>query len=675
MASEPLGPRLWFTGADIPELRRRSACDERGTLGVSGRQLWTKIRMRAEAFARREWTATYGELYGTPLPDAPEPPSHPESPQWPYWTGIASELANHLELCAAMCVVEPEKRWEERLRRLTLGVCSWRSWTDPDFQNGRYRVCLDTGFLTLAVAMVYDWCSNVFSPQERALIAAALVEKGLDPLAREASRPGGYVAELSWVNGSGHALAALGIGALALHGVEPRARQWVELATRKLRAWFDRHIHAGGALAEQMGYGGWMADLFALYCSAVHRLMGIDLAAEGRFREILDYGLALLTPDGAFAVNFGDDGDLDGAPPSLQLYARYWAAERGDSRAQWYLARSGADRIKRVVNPRVRADISISALMRLVWHRVDVPAKAPSKERTTFLFPDVGIATVRTGWRAEDSLLAVRSGKPLPHGHRDAGSFMLYSRGEWLVWDPGYAVFDMAFPPGLVAGDPGALHLYTASNLGHSTLVVDGKPCATGEEPPPPQLEKTESLSALLAPFGLDVKPRGPVVRVDAGPAYRGQLERFVRRFCLLAPDALVIVDEVAPASGVRRLEWRIRSRSQGRWQQWRPDTGEERSGVWAERWVWRGASQRLRVCFAVREGMHRLPVCGSAASIPASPEYGEHLGLSVKWAGEYGPARRSTNRPEPRRLVALTLLEWRAFGRDCGKDIESVAP
>src|SRR5690606_26805252 len=121
---------------------------------------------------------------------------------------------------------------------------------DPDFSEGRFVTCLDTAFLTTAAAMVYDWSAAGLTSERRIRLRRALIEKGLEPIARQAATPGNFISDLSWVNGSGQAIAALGIGALALLGEETRATGWARLAEEKARAWIERHVHPGGALAE-----------------------------------------------------------------------------------------------------------------------------------------------------------------------------------------------------------------------------------------------------------------------------------------------------------------------------------------------------------------------------------------------------------------------------------------
>ena len=53
------------------------------------------------------------------------------------------------------------------------------------------------------------------------------------------------------------------------------------------------------------------------------------------------------------------------------------------------------------------------------------------------LFPDFGWATLRTSWKKDATLLAVKSGHTWNHSHADASSFQLYHQGEKILKDAG----------------------------------------------------------------------------------------------------------------------------------------------------------------------------------------------------------------------------------------------
>jgi hypothetical protein len=61
-----------------------------------------------------------------------------------------------------------------------------------------------------------------------------------------------------------------------------------------------------------------------------------------------------------------------------------------------------------------------------------VPDLPPSK-----LFPDMGWATLRSSWDTDATLLGVKSGFTWNHSHADAGSFVLFHGGDYLLVDSG----------------------------------------------------------------------------------------------------------------------------------------------------------------------------------------------------------------------------------------------
>jgi hypothetical protein len=51
------------------------------------------------------------------------------------------------------------------------------------------------------------------------------------------------------------------------------------------------------------------------------------------------------------------------------------------------------------------------------------------------LFADFGWATIRTSWKKDATMLAVKSGHTWNHSHADANSFILFHKGVDIIKD------------------------------------------------------------------------------------------------------------------------------------------------------------------------------------------------------------------------------------------------
>jgi hypothetical protein len=129
---------------------------------------------------------------------------------------------------------------------------------------------------------------------------------------------------------------------------------------------------------------------------------------------------------------FGDGGMTSNGRRSVSLA---WANGMHQQRYLWYLdqfkERSGdapPSAFDLVYGP-TEGDLAD------VPNRPDLPASA--------LFADMGWATMRSSWEKDATLLGVKCGFTWNHAHADAGSFVLFHEGDYLLVDsggsPGYA--------------------------------------------------------------------------------------------------------------------------------------------------------------------------------------------------------------------------------------------
>jgi hypothetical protein len=102
--------------------------------------------------------------------------------------------------------------------------------------------------------------------------------------------------------------------------------------------------------------------------------------------------------------------------------------------------------------------------------------KAPAQ--LNYIFPWAGHVVMRSGWDENATWLFFEPG-PRGSGHYDLSQngLQLLSRGEWLLTDPGYYVYE-------TTGEAGAMSAYLKTTAAHNCALVDGQgqlPVAPGQ--------------------------------------------------------------------------------------------------------------------------------------------------------------------------------------------------
>ncbi len=217
---------------------------------------------------------------------------------------------------------------------------------------------------------------------------------------------------------------ALGLGALALRGHDPRAEQWLETAVASTRR-FLRLLTPDGSYFEGLSYLDYSMRTAMPFIVAHQRMVGdIDWAAEVNWDGVLDYVMTMQlgrTPDGQpDIVNFSD---------ARRSVFPGWISEvgqlTGNPLAGYVADHAGA--------PTWFYDV--------LWYRPDAPS-APPPSRLLNHRNDLNWIICRSGWAADDAVLAFKSGAPANHEHADRNHLIYKIHGERLLHDHLGAAYD-----------------------------------------------------------------------------------------------------------------------------------------------------------------------------------------------------------------------------------------
>jgi hypothetical protein len=139
----------------------------------------------------------------------------------------------------------------------------------------------------------------------------------------------------------------------------------------------------------------------------------------------------------------------------------------------------------------------------------------------------------RTGWKPEDTVLALRSGGPANHEHADRNSVILKAHGERLFHDPFKAGYSPTLPTWLLR-----------QTEAHSAVLIDGK----GHQ----YHDGREGTNPSFAEARVTAYANGAgwmCVTSDATDAYAlvlPEVRQVERTVVVLKPDVVILLDRVA---------------------------------------------------------------------------------------------------------------------------------
>lgn len=312
----------------------------------------------------------------------------------------------------------------------------------------------------------------------------------------------------------------LGLGALALAGRDPRAEMWRDAAVDSARRFFGL-FEPDGSYFEGISYIDFAFRTLFLFLEADYRIRGdVDWINEANFDGIVDYIAALqngLNADGTpDVVNFSDAHD------TVYTCVPSWIANRSDNPVAAYAAQHFA---------------RTGYFADFLWYHPEREGEPPPDSLKNVRL-DLGWIVARTGWNANDTVLAFRSGGPMNHEHADRNTFILKSKGERLLTDPFGASYNPKDPKWLLR-----------LPIAHNSVLVDGRghQYHHGEEGTNASL----ALASILA-----YEDRGDTVywTSDATTAYQlvdSRITLVHRSMIFHKPDLVIMLDEVEALESV----------------------------------------------------------------------------------------------------------------------------
>ena len=240
--------------------------------------------------------------------------------------------------------------------------------------------------------------------------------------------------------------SALGIGAIALRGHDPRADLWLETAIASSRRVLPL-FSPDGSYFEGISYAGYTLRTTLGFFEAHQRCIGdIDWAEEANMEGIVEFILSTqmgLQEDGSPDIaNFSD------AKNSVYPCVPSWIARHTNNPLAQYTAENAS-------KPYYFLDF--------LWYEPNRKSKSPPAALKN-VHNDLDWVLSRSGWGPNDAVVAFKSGGPANHEHSDRNHFIYKIHGERLINDNFGAAYDRRHA-----------HWLLRQTEAHNAVLIDGK--------------------------------------------------------------------------------------------------------------------------------------------------------------------------------------------------------
>ena len=393
-------PDLLYTPERIEQVKQRIGQEERMS------SAWNEIRQTAEK-----------ELKGNSL-----------------------NKADYLSLAYLMT---GDKAYADKLKEILCKAIEADNWGSAEMlaRKPAWRSDLSLAHKAYLSAIAYDAVYNDLSAAERKKIAKELYRLGVEPLL------GDWLLEptrIHSLNSMGHnwwtsCVCMGGILALSLQNELPEAKEGAQAVYEYLPEWFTfagdvlqqkaKTFDDAGGMYESLNYANFgIQEALQFYVAWKNVHSGATLPDIPQLQNLSSFFVHVCYPRTGmlYSINFGDSHKNISAESSLMLL---YALGVKDKDMLWYM--------KQVEQGQHRDGYFLNRPMGFLYTPELNQAPETPDLKLSQLFSDFGWATMRTSWKKDATMLAVKSGHTWNHSHADANSFILFHKGVDIIKDAG----------------------------------------------------------------------------------------------------------------------------------------------------------------------------------------------------------------------------------------------
>ncbi|HVU26295.1 MAG TPA: heparinase II/III family protein [Verrucomicrobiae bacterium] len=368
---------------------------------------------------------------------------------------VSRRVLDRVSHLALLYRLDGNKKWLDRAWIELDAAAKFKDWYAT-------RHFLDTAEMTMAFAIAYDWLYDDWTPEQRAILKDAIVEKGLKPaLPIYRKQRWWTVMHHNWnqvCNGG------LGVGALAIGDEEPALCEEILQNAIKSLPLAMQHFAPDGAWNEGPGYWNYGTKYNVFILAAMDTALGTDygLSQIPGFSLTGDFPPYFSGPIGK-TFNYADSGDLEGGAAQI-----FWLAAKFNHPgwAAWQL-----QQIEGSIDP---------GPFNLLWGarwlaNADGSEKSPPQMATLPLgryFRAAEVVTMRNLWTDTNAIfIGFKAGdNKANHSHLDLGSFVMDALGQRWAIDLGADDYNL---PGYFDFSKQRWTYYRTRAESHNTIVLN----------------------------------------------------------------------------------------------------------------------------------------------------------------------------------------------------------
>ncbi|MGQ1948331.1 heparinase II/III domain-containing protein [Geofilum sp. OHC36d9] len=460
---------------------------------------------------------------------------------WKVQLDRANELVKRSNLAAQDCQelglayrITGDKKYAQALKNILMDYSSRDTWEGADLlnRNPPWKGGLPTSHTGFYISIGYDCAYDYLTAIERKLIAKGIVRVCINPLKDNWLDSGDsfHTFDTMGHNWWSACVYMAGFASLAIQNEIPEAKQWAVDIAKTITEWVGytgsvlqnkpRNFDRSGGFYESVNYASYGISQYLLFRLAFNNcLPEIEQPKVDQLNKIADFFIHTTyytNDEGPMSVNFGDSSIRKNGNAVVLLL---WNLGFQKDDYAWYLQRvnSGKD----------KEGLQLNTPNGLILHP-DMPI-LPADYKPTLsksqLFADIGWATMRSSWENDATFVAVKSGLTWNHTHADAGSFIVFHNGKYLIIDAGNSSY----------GNPLYTQYYCQSEA-HNVVLFNDK----GQDRNDPYFGVVNRGALYNMIDGGDFK----YLLADATGPYSRFLKRNYRSF-IWAGDVLLVIDDL----------------------------------------------------------------------------------------------------------------------------------
>ncbi len=433
--------------------------------------------------------------------------------------GAIREFGDRIPFMALAYLITEDDKYLIGTRRWMNALSSYKDWAS--------NTDLGAAHLLFSMSVAYDWLYDKWTTEERSRFSnkifkhANILHQTLKKGSTWWTRREYLMQNHNYTN-----VMSIAVAGIALQNETPDTNEWIIDAEQNFQKVLQL-LSPDGASHEGVGYWGYGIESLLKYYLANPKIDRSHIIKNSSFfQNTARFRLYASLPGYVDNVDYADSPRFDWNGPGYSL--RALASIFSDGHAQWL-----AERIEIA-----RGVIPHHSWLNLLWYDESVTPIPPDNLPIFSFFDNLGIFISRSDWTDDATWVFFKAGPSQgklaeskdiytgSHIHPDAGNFLVWAKGNWLVVDDG--------------------NVYKKRTENHNVLLFN-EIGQLGEGEKWFNLKPAKEYAATSKFTHLDLQTKYQYLAAEIGCMYPPEagVKTWTRSFIWLPPDNLIIHDDI----------------------------------------------------------------------------------------------------------------------------------